>query len=120
MTKWLLNKEDRLMTWMIDQVFDMPIKEMRWIAKEIEEIDTDDEKSSFVLGYSFFFEYFDMDDVPVDAQIYIGELIRSYIRTSLEKVRFLVATWDRDMEIKKRVQALDELTEQAQDLDMGY
>ena len=88
MTGWLLNKEDRLMIWMINQIFDMPIREMRWIAKEISDLDTEDEKSSFVLGYSFFFEYFDMDDVPVDAQMYIGELIRHYIKTSLEKVRF--------------------------------
>ena len=88
MAGWLLNKEDRLMKWMMDQVFDMPIREMRWIANEIEEIDTEDEKSSFVLGYSFFFEYFDMDDVPVDAQMYIGELIRYYIKTTLERFRF--------------------------------
>ena len=88
MTEWLLNKEDRLMKWMVDQVFDMPMREMRWIANEIEEIDTEDEKSSFVLGYSFFFEYFDMDDVPVDVQIYIGDLIRYYIKTTLERFRF--------------------------------
>ena len=88
MTGWLLNKEDRLMNWMVDHVFDMPIKEMRWLTNEIEEIDTDDGKSSFVLGYSFFFEYFDEEEIPVDFQIYIGELIRFYMKTTLEKFRF--------------------------------
>ena len=88
MTKWLLGKEDRLMMWLKNQVLGMTIKEMRWIEKEIKDLDTEYEKDSFLLGYSLFFEYFDTDDFPVDAQIYIGELIRFYIKTNLEKFRF--------------------------------